>query len=112
MYRKFEAGLAAAELAICADHDAGSFKPLPAHVDEPAAFLFDVGKVFDPQPDDDRLRRVRPALTPYKDLSRCWRSSWKALYGRNQVLAGWTYHVARTSYWAWSKRNPSGSFIV
>jgi hypothetical protein len=99
-----EASLAAAELAICADHDPGSFKPLPKHVDElvqvcsAAAFLFDVGKVFDPQPNDDRLRRVRPVLTPYKDLSRCWRSSWKALYGRNPVLAGWMYHVGRPTH--------------
>jgi hypothetical protein len=96
-----ESSLAAAELAICADHEPGSFKPLPAHVEElvqvcsVAAFLFDVGKVFDPQPHDDRLRRMRPVLTPYKDLSRCWRSSWKALYGRNPVLAGWMYHVGR-----------------
>jgi hypothetical protein len=98
-----ESSLAAAELAICAEHHPGSFKPLPQHVDElvqvcsAAAFLFDVGKVFDPQPNDDRLRRVRPVLTPYKDLSRCWRSSWKALYGRNPVLAGWMYHVGRST---------------
>jgi hypothetical protein len=99
-----EASLAAAELAINADHDPGSFQPLPFHVDElvqvcsAAAFLFDVGKVFDPQPNDDRLRRFRPVLTPYKDLSRCWRSSWKALYGRNPVLAGWMYHVGRSNH--------------
>ncbi len=99
-----ETSLAAAELAIHADHDPGSFEPLPQRVDElvqvcsAAAFLFDVGKVFDPQPNDDRMRRVRPVLTPYKDLARCWRSSWKALYGRNPVLAGWMFHVGRATH--------------
>jgi hypothetical protein len=97
----FECSLTAAELAINAAHEPGRFEPLPMHVDEivqvcsAAAFLFDIGKVFDPQANDDRLRGVRPVLTPYKDLSRCWRSSWKALYGRNPVLAGWMYHVGR-----------------
>jgi hypothetical protein len=101
MHGLLECSIAAGELAICADHRPGSFEPLPQQVDElvqvcsAAAFLFDIGKVFDPQPNDDRMRRVRPVLTPYKDLARCWRSSWKALYGRNPVLAGWMYHVGR-----------------
>jgi hypothetical protein len=99
-----ESSITAAELAIWPDHAPGSFEPLPQHVDElvqvcsAAAFLFDIGKVFDPHPSDDRIRRVRPVLTPYKDLARCWRSSWKALYGRNPVLAGWMYHVGRGTH--------------
>jgi len=82
-------------------HDARLLQPLPAEIDDleqvcsVAAFLFDIGKVFDPQPNDDRMRRVRPVLTPYKDLSRCWRSSWKALVNRNPVVAAWMHHLGR-----------------
>jgi hypothetical protein len=82
-------------------HTPGSFEPLPPVLDEleqicsVAAFLFDLGKVFDPLPCDDTLRADESPLAPYTDLSRCWRSSWKALSGRNPVLAAWMHHVGR-----------------
>jgi len=94
-----ESSIAAAELAMNPCHQPGSFEPLPPLLDEleqlcsVAAFLFDLGKVFDPQPCHDSLRTYEPILTPYADLSRCWRASWKALAGRNPVLAAWMYHV-------------------
>ena len=98
-YGLLEASIIAAELAMNPCHAPGSFEPLPPQLDEleqlcsVAAFLFDLGKVFNPQPADDTLRAESPVLTPYVDLSRCWRSSWKALGGRNPVLAAWMYHV-------------------
>jgi hypothetical protein len=98
-YGLLEASIAAAELAMNPCHRPGSFEPLPPLLDEleqlcsVAAFLFDLGKVFDPQPSDDTLRLDDTILTPYTDLSRCWRSSWKALSGRNPVLAAWMHHV-------------------
>jgi hypothetical protein len=100
-YGLLEASITAAELAMNPCHVPGSFEPLPPQLDEleqlcsVAAFLFDLGKVFDPMPSDDTLRTFDPVLTPYADLSRCWRSSWKALGGRNPVLAAWLYHVGR-----------------
>src|SRR5205085_318472 len=107
MHGLLECSISAAELAICAHHRPGSFEPLPPRVDElvqvcsAAAFLFDIGKVFDPQPNDDRMRRVRPVLTPYKDLARCWRSSWKALYGRSPALGVMAIlAVVYTLHWA------------
>ena len=96
-----ETSITAAELAMCAEHDATRLKPLPLQIDElqqvcsAAAFLFDVAKVFDPSPGDDAARSAEPELTPYGDLSRCWRSSWKALAARNPLLAGWMYHIGR-----------------
>ena len=96
-----EASIAAAELVLSPRHDPASLQPLPSEVDDleqvcsAAAFLFDIGKVFDPLPSEDGLRADDPVLTPYSDLSRCWRSSWKALSGRNPVLAAWMFHVGR-----------------
>jgi hypothetical protein len=98
-YGLLEASISAAELAMNPCHTPGSFEPLPPELDEleqlcsAAAFLFDLGKVFDPMPCDDAPRADDPLLTPYTDLSRCWRSSWKALSGRNPVLAAWMHHV-------------------
>ena len=100
-YGLLEASITAAELAMNPCHRPGSFEPLPPLLDEleqvcsVAAFLFDLGKVFDPMPWDDSVRADRPILRPYSDLSRAWRSSWKALSGRNPVLAAWMHHVAR-----------------
>ncbi len=102
-YGMLEVSITAAELAMNPCHSPGSFEPLPMMLDEleqlcsAAAFLFDLGKVFDPLPCNDRMRRRAPALTPYADLSRCWRSSWKALAGRNPVLASWMHHVGRST---------------
>jgi len=96
-----ECSIAAAELALNPQHDGAGLQPLPSEIDEleqvcsVAAFLFDLGKVFDPLPAEDTRRGAKPVLTPYTDLSRCWRSSWKALAGRNTVLAAWMYHVGR-----------------
>lgn len=98
-YGLLQASIAAAELAMNPCHAPGRFEPLPPVLDEleqvcsALAFLFDIGKVFDPLPADDSLRMDEPMLAPYSDLSRCWRSSWKALAGRNPVLAAWMYHV-------------------
>jgi len=98
-----ETSITAAELAMSAEHDPARLQPLPLQIDElqqvcsAAAFLFDVAKVFDPSPGDDALRGAEPELTPYGDLSRCWRSSWKALSGRNPVLAAWMYHVGHAA---------------
>ncbi|HEY0856195.1 MAG TPA: hypothetical protein VGE16_04015 [Albitalea sp.] len=100
-YGLLEASIAAAELAMNPCHRPGSFEPLPPQLDEleqvcsVAAFLFDIGKVFDPLPCDDSQRAEEAPLAPYSDLSRCWRSSWKALSGRNPVLAAWMFHVGR-----------------
>lgn len=102
-YGLLEASITAAELAMNPCHAPGSYEPLPPELDEleqlcsVAAFLFDLGKVFDPRPGDDARRCRQSVLTPYTDLSRCWRSSWKALSGRNPVLAAWMHHVARAS---------------
>ncbi|HJV62644.1 MAG TPA: hypothetical protein VJ743_16980 [Albitalea sp.] len=96
-----ECSITAAELAMNPCHVPGSYEPLPPLLDEleqlcsVAAFLFDLGKVFDPLPKDDSRRGAQLQLTPYADLSRCWRSSWKALSGRNPVLAAWMHHVGR-----------------
>lgn len=96
-----EASITAAELAMSPCHHAASLQPLPPQIDEieqvcsAAAFLFDLGKVFDPWPTEDAPRRAEPLLTPYSNLSRCWRSSWKALAGRNPVLAAWMHHLGR-----------------
>lgn len=98
-----EASITAAELAMCAQHDPRGFQPLPIQIDElqqvcsVVAFLFDLGKVFDPVPGFDWERGMQAELTPYSDLSRCWRSSWKALRARNHILAAWLYHVSRPS---------------
>lgn len=102
-YGLLECSIAAAELAMNPCHVPGSFEPLPPAIDEleqvcsVAAFLFDLGKVFDPHPGDDTMRSTAPFITPYSDLSRAWRSSWKALSGRNPVLAAWMYHIGRTA---------------
>jgi hypothetical protein len=102
-YGLLECSISAAELAMNPCHRPGSFEPLPAELDEleqlcsAAAFLFDLGKVFDPHPSDDSMRAAGSALAPYSDLSRCWRSSWKALNGRNPVLAAWMFHVGRSA---------------
>lgn len=102
-YGLLESSIAAAELAMNPCHVPGSFEPLPPVLDEleqvcsVTAFLFDMGKVFDPHPIDDSMRSHEPVLSPYSDLSRCWRSSWKALAGRNPVLAAWMYHVGRAA---------------
>ena len=100
-YGLLESSITAAELAMNPCHEPGSFEPLPPRIDEleqvcsAAAFLFDLGKVFDPYPSADLLRSHEPNLAPYSDLARCWRSSWKALAGRNPVLAAWMFHVGR-----------------
>jgi hypothetical protein len=97
-----EASITAAELVLNPRHDPRSLQPLPAEVDDleqvcsAAAFLFDIGKVFDPLPSDDGPRRSQFSLRPYSDLSRCWRSSWKALANRNPVVAAWMYHLGRS----------------
>lgn len=102
-YGLLECSITAAELAMNPCHRPGSFEPLPPELDEleqlcsAAAFLFDLGKVFDPHPSDDSMRGAGPMLAPYSDLSRCWRSSWKALNGRNPVLAAWMFHVGRSA---------------
>jgi hypothetical protein len=98
-----EASIAAAELVLNPRHDARSLQPLPADIDDVeqvcsvTAFLFDIGKVFDPMPTEDTLRTYGGLLTPYSDLSRCWRSSWKALVNRNPVVAAWMHHLGRRS---------------
>jgi hypothetical protein len=97
-----EASLTAAELVLDPRHDARSLQPLPTGIDDieqvcsVAAFLFDIGKVFDPLPSEDTRRMNESALRPYSDLSRCWRSSWKALANRNPVVASWLYHLGRS----------------
>jgi len=102
-YGLLESSITAAELAMNPCHKPGSFEPLPPQLDEleqvcsATAFLFDIGKVYDPQPSVDVLRSHEPILAPYSDLSRCWRASWKALAGRNPVLAAWMYHVGRAA---------------
>jgi hypothetical protein len=96
-----EASITAAELVLNPRHEARSMQPLPAEIDDleqvcsVAAFLFDIGKVFDPMPSEDALRTYGGSLTPYSDLSRCWRSSWKALVNRNPVLAAWMHDLGR-----------------
>ncbi len=96
-----EASLTAAELALNAEHAAGSYEPLPGRVDDlqqvcsAVAFLFDLGKVFDSQLSKDKPRAKRAALTPYSDLPRCWRTSWDSLAKRNALLAEWVYQIAR-----------------
>ena len=98
-----ECSITAAELAMNPCHLPGSYEPLPPELDEleqlcsAAAFLFDLGKVFDPIPGEDGRRVARPVLAPYSDLSRCWRSAWKALNGRNPVLAARMHHVGRSA---------------
>jgi len=98
-----EASIAAAELVMDPQHDARSLQPLPYEIDDveqvcsAAAFLFDIGKVFDPMPLEDELRTYGGSLTPYSDLSRCWRSSWKALVNRNPVVAAWMHHLGRAA---------------
>lgn len=98
-----ESSIAAAELVLNPRHDARSLQPLPAEVDDieqvcsAGAFLFDIGKVFHPMPTDDVLRTYGGPLAPYSDLSRCWRSSWKALANRNPVVAAWMYHLGRAT---------------
>jgi hypothetical protein len=98
-----EASLAAAELVMNPGHDARNLQPLPPQIDDveqvcsAAAFLFDIGKVFHPMPTADGRRAEARMLAPYSDLSRCWRSSWKALANRNPVLAGWMHHVGRAA---------------
>ena len=102
-YGLLESSITAAELAMNPCHRPGSFEPLPPQLDEleqvcsATAFLFDIGKVYDPHPSVDELRSHEPILAPYSDLSRCWRASWKALAGRNPVLAAWMYHVGRAA---------------
>ncbi len=101
-YGLLESSITAAELAMSAQHDAQTFRPLPAEIDElhqvcsATAFLFDIGKVFDPTLRFDAPRGERALLTPFTDLSRCWRSDWKALYARNPVLACWMHHLGRS----------------
>ena len=102
-YGLLEASITAAELVLNPRHDARSLQPLPSHVDDieqvcsAAAFVFDIGKVFDPLPSEDTQRARHTVLRPYSDLSRCWRSSWKALANRNPVIAAWMYHLGRTA---------------
>ncbi len=96
-----EASIAAGELVLNPRHDPRTLQPLPCEVDDleqvcsVAAFLFDIGKVFDPLPTADWPRGDDAVLMPYSDLSRCWRSSWKALANRNPVVAAWMYHLGR-----------------
>ena len=90
-YGLLESSITAAELTMNPSHRPGSFEPLPPQLDEleqvcsATAFLFDIGKVYDPHPSVDVIRSHEPILAPYSDLSRCWRASWKALAGRNPV---------------------------
>jgi len=110
-----EASITAAEYAMNAEHQPGSYQPLPAHVDElqqvcsAAAFLFDVGKVFDPLLADDTRRCTQATLTPYADLARCWRTAWRALHGRNAIVAAWLFHLARSTPSAASTVNAARS---
>ena len=89
-YGLLETSITAAELAMSAQHDPQSFRPLPAEVDElhqvcsATAFLFDIGKVFDPVLHSDAPRAERSLLLPFADLSR------------NPVLAGWMHHLGRS----------------
>jgi len=98
-----EASITAAELVMSPRHDPRCLQPLPAEVDDieqvcsAAAFLFDIGKVFDPMPSADTPRADEPSLLPHSDLSRCWRSSWKALVNRNPVVASWMHHLGRAT---------------
>jgi hypothetical protein len=96
-----ETSLTAAEFVINPRHDARTLEPLPDDIDDMeqvcsvAAFLFDLGKVFDAVPGNDRPRMKAVTLRPHTDLSRCWRSSWKALGNRNPVIAAWMHHLGR-----------------
>src|SRR5438105_8848050 len=80
-----EASISAAELVMNPRHDPRTLQPLPSEIDDleqvcsVAAFLFDIGKVFDPLPSEDALRGLGHGLTPYSDPSRSWRSSWQAV---------------------------------
>jgi len=97
----FEAALTAAELAMDADHDPRTLKPLPFYVDElqqvcsAAAFLFDIGKVMDGRVSADLPRDDGSTLAPYSDLPRCWRSSWEPLVNRHPILAAWFDQLGR-----------------
>lgn len=96
-----ETSIAAAELVLDPRHDARNLQPLPDDIDDMeqvcsvAAFLFDLGKVYESLPGADLRRSGAATLRPYSDLSRCWRSSWKALANRNPVLAAWLHYLGR-----------------
>ena len=98
-----EASITAAEFVIDPQHDARTLEPLPSDIDDMeqvcsvAAFLFDLGKVYDAVPGVDLPRSKTATLRPHTDLSRCWRSSWKALAHRNPVIAAWLHHLGRTA---------------
>jgi len=97
----FEAAILAAELAMDADHDPRTLKPLPFYVDElqqvcsAAAFLFDIGKVMDGRLGADLPRDEAETLVPYLDLPRAWRSSWEPLANRHPILAAWFDQLGR-----------------
>ncbi len=98
-----ETCITAAELVLDPRHDAHTLQPLPDEIDDMeqvcsvAAFLFDLGKVYQAVPGGDLPRTVGATLRPHSDLSRCWRSSWKALAHRNPVLAAWLHHLGRAA---------------
>lgn len=98
-----EASILAAELALNADHRPERWDILPREVDDleqvcaTVAFLFDIGKVFEPALGFDRPRLAARTLPPYADLPRCWREAWRDLHHRNPVLAAWLHHVGRAS---------------
>ena len=98
-----ETCITAAELVLDPRHDAHTLQPLPDEIDDMeqvcsvAAFLFALGKVSQAVPGGDLPRPVGATLRPHSDLSRCWRSSWKALAHRNPVLAAWLHHLGRAA---------------
>lgn len=98
-----ESSILAAEFALNADHDADRWQALPSRVDDleqvcaTVAFLFDIGKVYEPAIRHDKPRLLRTTLTPQIDLPRCWREAWNDLHRRNPVLAAWLHHLARPS---------------
>jgi hypothetical protein len=96
-----EASIRAAELAMNPHHNAATLAPLPNKVDElqqvcsASAFLFDIGKVFQPNVKPDAPRELESSLAPYSDLPRCWRASWDVLFNRHPILAAWFDQLTR-----------------
>ncbi len=96
-----QASITAAELAMNPNHNTATLTPLPVKVDElqqvcaAAAFLFDIGKVFQPNLDADAPRELELSLAPYADLPRCWRPSWSMLFNRHPILATWFDQLVR-----------------
>jgi hypothetical protein len=96
-----QTSIAAAELAINPYHKAQTLAPLPFKVDElqqvcsATAFLFDIGKVMQPNLGLDGPRELALSVSPYSDLPRSWRASWETLANRHPILAAWFDQLAR-----------------